>query len=187
MRTFISFFVALMMFQLPSMTFAANASTYQDTEKMSTEEKLASATQLMIKMQASLTIVLNMLQEAHESKDIIKINAINDKLSTIKGLVRIAEEASISLKEAAITAQSDLINHEYTKIVMASEKINILVKQVEATVNQTSTDSSNNQTTANVEVSDSSISAYQPLTSDQDLALLPVISSERPEAISTNQ
>jgi hypothetical protein len=163
------------------------AISYQNTEKMTTEQKLTSAAQLMAQMKTATDTVLSMLQEAHKAKDIIKINFINDKLSTIKGLFRIAEESDIALKEAAITAQADLINHEYTKIYMASEKIQVILTQLQAMLNQTSVNSATSQSTANVEVFDAAISAYQPVTSDQDLALLPVLSSERPEAVSANQ
>jgi len=76
------------------------AINYQNTEKMTTEQKLTSAAQLMAQMKTATDTVLSMLQEAHKAKDIIKINFINDKLSTIKGLFRIAEESDIALKHA---------------------------------------------------------------------------------------
>lgn len=63
----------------------------------------------------------------------------------------------------------------------------MILTQLQAMLNQTSVNSATSQSTANVEVFDAAISAYQPVTSDQDLALLPVLSSERPEAVSANQ
>ncbi|MFN7134517.1 MAG: hypothetical protein ACK4N5_20735, partial [Myxococcales bacterium] len=70
------------------------------TEVLSDKEKLSRSTEYLAQMRQGLKIVLGKLEEARDSKDVVKLNCVNEKLTNIKGLLRISEQADVSLQEA---------------------------------------------------------------------------------------
>ncbi len=63
------------------------------------------------------------LEEARDSKDVVKLNCVNEKLTQIKGLLRIAEQADIALQEAVAKRETSGAQHEYTKVAIANDKV----------------------------------------------------------------
>ena len=51
-------------------------------------------------MREILSRVLKHLEEAREERDVIKLNCVNEKLTAIKGLLKISEQADVSMQEA---------------------------------------------------------------------------------------
>ena len=51
-------------------------------------------------MRSALTDVLGRLEEARATKDVVKLNCVNEKLTQVKGLLRISEQSDVALQEA---------------------------------------------------------------------------------------
>jgi hypothetical protein len=110
----------------------ANAQNIPTAEKQTTtEEKLG-------EMRAALKRVTEILGEARASKDIVQLNCVNEKLTQVKGLLRISEDASVKMYDAIASNAQDVINHEFTKIVVAHQKTQILRAQAEQCVGELS-------------------------------------------------
>src|SRR5215813_11947703 len=65
-----------------------------DVSKLSNEEKQARAEKSLVDIRDALKRVTAILSEARTQKDIVQLNCVNEKLTQIKGLLRISEDAS---------------------------------------------------------------------------------------------
>ena len=171
---------------------SANASNmgqaYREAEKLSNFEKNKNADQSIQLMQAIRKFSLDRLQGAYEKQDPLQINCVSKNFATVKGLLRISEEANVNLREAMITGQSGLINHEYVKIIMARDRIKVLRNQIEGCVGDSDDPLiTPQQQKLNSEISDKSVEAFTPTTDEQAVIIYEPIGSERPEAISASQ
>ncbi len=74
-------------------------------------------------MRATLKSVLGKLEEARNTKDVVKLNCVNEKLTQVKGLLRISEQSDVALQEAVAKKDQMAADHEYTKVSIASGKV----------------------------------------------------------------
>src|SRR5687767_415237 len=63
-------------------------------------EKVRRSGDALARMRNVLKDVLAKLEEARSSKDVVKLNCVNEKLTQIKGFLRISEQADVALQEA---------------------------------------------------------------------------------------
>jgi hypothetical protein len=101
-------------------------------------EKQARAEKMLAAMRDALRRVTELKGEAKNSKDIAKLNCVNEKLTQIKGLLRIAEDASVLMYDAIAANTQDVINHNYTKILVAHQKAQMLRVEAEQCVGEVS-------------------------------------------------
>lgn len=160
---------------------------YRDAERLDRTTKSKRSAAALSEIKSALRVALKSLQEAYDQNEIKQTNCIKGHLATVKGLLRIAEEAEVSLKEAMITGQVDLINHEYVKIMMAVER----AKRAQGLMLSCSGDLSDplkaSKQTTKPEVFDKTIQDYTPSSDESSVIVYDSIASERPEAISTNE
>lgn len=104
------------------------------TEKLSAQEMLKSSSEYLAQMRGALKLVLGKLEEARASKDVVKLNCVNEKLTNIKGLLRISEQADVSLQEAIAKREEQQAAHEYAKVTIARQKIDQLKAEAEQCV-----------------------------------------------------
>jgi hypothetical protein len=160
---------------------------YRDAEKLDNTTKRKRADSSLDLIKQSLRVALKNLQEAYEKNNIKQINCVKGHLATIKGLLRIAEEAQMSLKEALITGQADLTTHEFVKITMARERAKraqLLLVGCSGDVNDPIKSS---QQTSKPKIESSLVQDYTPSSDDSSVLVYEPIASERPEAISTSE
>lgn len=103
-------------------------------EGMTDSEKLSKSTAFLSQMRAGLKLVLAKLEEARSSKDVVKLNCVNEKLTNIKGLLRISEQADVSLQESVARREEQAADHEFTKVAIARQKIEQLRAEAEQCV-----------------------------------------------------
>lgn len=103
-------------------------------ENVPDHEKLEKSNEFLTQMRAGLKAVLGKLEEARASKDVVKLNCVNEKLTNIKGLLRISEQADISLQEAVAKKESQTAEHEFTKVTIARAKVEQLKAEAEQCV-----------------------------------------------------
>lgn len=112
----------------------ATAAPTARPESVPDPEKIQRSNEYLVQMRAGLKAVLAKLEEARASKDVVKLNCVNEKLTNIKGLLRISEQADIALQEAVAKKEGESTEHEYTKVVIARQKIDQLKAEAEQCV-----------------------------------------------------
>ncbi len=111
-----------------------SAAKTEKSEKVSDQEKMERSTEYLKQMRQGLKAVLSKLEEARASKDVVKLNCVNEKLTNIKGLLRISEQADIALQEAVAKKEEQASEHEYTKVTIARSKVEQLRAEAEQCV-----------------------------------------------------
>lgn len=99
-------------------------------------EKVKKSAEAVAKMRQALKDVIAKLEEARNSKDVVKLNCVNEKLTAIKGLLRISEIADVQLQEAVAKKESETAAHEFTKVTIARTRVNQLRAEAEECIGQ---------------------------------------------------
>lgn len=108
----------------------------ETVEQVSDKEKLSRATAVLNRLQSILQDVLKSLEEARKEKDVVKLNCVNEKLTQIKGLLRVAEQSDIALQEDVAKADQDSAQHEYAKVSIAKQRAEQLRADAEQCIGQ---------------------------------------------------
>jgi hypothetical protein len=110
--------------------------TLQKASEVPDKEKLERSTQALASMREALREVLEKLEEARSTKDVVKLNCVNEKLTQIKGLLRISEQADVALQEAIARKEVTASEHEYTKVMIAQQKVAQMRAEAEQCIGQ---------------------------------------------------
>lgn len=102
-----------------------------DASKIPDGEKIKISAESLGRMRGSLKDVLAKLEEARNTKDVVKLNCVNGKLGQIKGLLRISEQADVQLQESVAKKEISTAEHEFTKVTIARSKIEQLRAEAE--------------------------------------------------------
>jgi hypothetical protein len=94
-------------------------------------EMVAQSKEFMGRMQQVLQRVVQLQEIARKQKDIIKLNCVNDKLVQIKGNMNVAETATTSLHESIARNDEAQRQHEFTRISLTSQKVQVLGTEAE--------------------------------------------------------
>jgi hypothetical protein len=103
---------------------------------LSDKDKLSGAEDAVGEMQKTLRDVLDRVEEARKERDLVKLNCLNEKLTQVKALLRIAEQSFIGLQEAIARADPDQASHEYSKIDIARQRVTELRAEAEQCIGQ---------------------------------------------------
>ncbi len=114
----------------------APAPALEKPGSVSDAEKLERSSQALGAMREVLRDVLAKLEEARRAKDVVKLNCVNEKLTQVKGLLRISEQADVALQEALVRREVTSSEHEYTKVMIAWQKVSQLRSEVEECIGQ---------------------------------------------------
>jgi hypothetical protein len=120
----------------PAPAPAPAAAALQKASDMPDGQKLSRSTQALAVMRDVLRNVLGKVEEARRTKDVVKLNCANEKLTQIKGLLRISEQADVSLQEAVSRRETSTSEHEYTKVMIAQQKVAQLRSEAEECIGQ---------------------------------------------------
>lgn len=107
-----------------------------DASKVPDPEKVKVSAESVGKMRGSLKDVLQKLEEARNTKDVVKLNCVNEKLTQIKGLLRISEQSDVALQEAVAKKETSTAEHEFTKVTIARSKVEQLRAEAEQCIGQ---------------------------------------------------
>ncbi|HVP61349.1 MAG TPA: hypothetical protein VMT11_12355 [Myxococcaceae bacterium] len=99
-------------------------------------EKLSRSNAAVSRMRSVLSEVLGRLEEARATKDVVKLNCVNEKLTQIKGLLRISEQSDVALQEAVSKKDATAAEHEYSKVSIAKNKVEQLRSEAEQCIGQ---------------------------------------------------
>jgi hypothetical protein len=98
-------------------------------------EKVDKASEHVVKMKGAMKGVLKRVEDARNEKDVVKLNCVNEKLTQVKGLLKVAEQADVALSEA-IARKDDSADTEFLKISMARAKIDQLRSEADQCIGQ---------------------------------------------------
>jgi hypothetical protein len=98
-------------------------------------DKLEAAAASIARMKAALKQVLGRAEQARNEKDVVKLNCVNEKLTQIKSLIKVAEQADIALHESVATKDNGGAT-EFSKIAIARTKVDGLRADSEQCVGQ---------------------------------------------------
>jgi hypothetical protein len=87
-------------------------------------------------MRQVLKDVLGKLEEARNTKDVVKLNCVNEKLTQIKGFLRVSEQADVALQESVAKRESSSAEHEFMKVTIARQKVEQLRAEAEECIGQ---------------------------------------------------
>lgn len=102
---------------------------------LSDQQKLAQADDHVNRMKEVLKQVIGRLEEARTEKDIVRLNCVNEKLTQVKGLIKVSEQADIALQEA-VARRDESADAEFQKIAIARAKVDQLRAEVEECIGQ---------------------------------------------------
>ncbi|MEZ4271961.1 MAG: hypothetical protein R3C68_11185 [Myxococcota bacterium] len=112
--------------------------TYVEVKDVPDTSKASSAQAALVRMRSILSKVFKHLSEARSGEngqpDVIKLNCVNEKLTGIKGLLKVSEEAGVSLQQALTEGDADTAGHEYRKIMLSLQKVEQFLGESEACV-----------------------------------------------------
>lgn len=114
----------------------AQAPQGEKLSEVSDPEKIKRSADALVRMRNVLKDVLGKLEEARNTKDVVKLNCVNEKLTQIKGLLRISEQSDVGLQEAVAKKESSAAEHEYTKVMIARQKVDQLRAEAEECIGQ---------------------------------------------------
>jgi hypothetical protein len=99
-------------------------------------QKVRRTAQALARMRDLHKQVMGKQEEARNTRDVIKLNCVNEKVTQVKGLLRISEQADASMQEAIAKQERASADHEFTKISIAVQKVEQLRGEVEECIGQ---------------------------------------------------
>jgi len=120
----------------PVRTGTAVAQPEEKASDVPDAQKLSRSAAAVSQMRATLKVVLGKLEEARNTKDVVKLNCVNEKLTQVKGLLRISEQSDVALQEAVSKKDEPTADHEYTKVTIAQSKVEQLRTEAEQCIGQ---------------------------------------------------
>jgi hypothetical protein len=102
---------------------------------ISDAEKLEKSAESITRMKAGMKAVLVRVEEARNEKDVVKLNCVNEKLTQVKGLLKVAEQSDIALHEA-IANKDPAAESEFSKIGIARTKVDALRNDADQCIGQ---------------------------------------------------
>jgi hypothetical protein len=108
----------------------------QQRATLSTSEMLTQITEYKKRMEDVAKRIQVLIEEARKQKDIIRINCLTDKLVQVKANQNIADRSGQSLQDAAARNDRDAAHHEYNRITIVNQNVQVLGGEAEACVGE---------------------------------------------------
>ena len=96
----------------------------------SIDSKMQQSKNFIDKMSTMVSEGFSELEEARKSQNINRVNCVNDALTTMNGLKRLADSNFTALQECASRRDGDCAEHEYVKVSIAFNKAEELQGQL---------------------------------------------------------
>jgi hypothetical protein len=102
---------------------------------LSDAQKLEKSAESLDRMKSVLRSVLGRVEDARNEKDVVKLNCVNEKLTQVKALLKVAEQSDIQLHEALVN-KDPVAESEFGKIAIARAKIDGLKMDADQCIGQ---------------------------------------------------
>ncbi len=104
--------------------------------QLSNDEKRKKSERMLTRQRAGLALVTDLTADARARKDIFQLNCVNGKRLQLKGLLKLSQQAANAMFEGMATGTEDVVNHEYTKIAVASQRAVLIVRDAKQCVGE---------------------------------------------------
>ncbi len=101
---------------------------------LTAQQKLDFAATTADTLEAATNKILGLIEAAQSRKDVILLNCLNDKLISLRGLLKVAEDGKLNLQEAIARENADLQEHNYRKVAIAADQSRLIIAEAEACV-----------------------------------------------------
>jgi hypothetical protein len=116
--------------------FASTA--FAATSDLSPADKIKVAAESVEGIEAVHKQAIDRQTAANDAQDFVQLNCVRDKLSQVRGLLKLAERAKTSLTEAIGAKDRELVDHELSKIEIASTRAKTLQSEMDVCVGESS-------------------------------------------------
>jgi hypothetical protein len=103
---------------------------------LSPEDMVAQSRDYRSRMAQVLQQIQGLAESARKSKDVIRLNCVLDKQAQVKANIAIADSALQSLQEAGARRDEGASVHEYTRITIINQKVQVLGAEAQACVGE---------------------------------------------------
>src|SRR5262249_2998825 len=103
---------------------------------VSDAEKVTNSSQAIKRMHEVMREVFAKLKEARDQNDGVKAACVNENLTQLKALVRVSEQADVSMQEAISTQDTHPPENEYAKLTIAARRVEDLRTKAEECMGQ---------------------------------------------------
>jgi len=110
--------------------------TFKQQANLTPQEMLDQGQTDLKNMQEGLKRVVQLQELARKQNDIIKLNCVNDKVVQVKAAINIGEQSMTDLHEAIARNDDGARLHAFTKLTVATQKVQVLVQEAENCVGQ---------------------------------------------------
>lgn len=115
---------------LPALADDGASQEVEPQEKQVSPKEMKSRSSKSIEqMKKALSVILSRLEEARKSKDAVKMNCVNDRLTDVKGMLRISEQADVALQEALANNELAQAAHSLGTVEANARKVNQLAAE----------------------------------------------------------
>ena len=90
--------------------------------KLSNAERARETDRHIATMKTFLTKSIDISGAARRDKDVVRLNCIQEKITALKALLRVGEQASVAVQEAVSRNEADTANYELQRVRLASAK-----------------------------------------------------------------
>ena len=99
--------------------------------RLSFDQMLKYASETVGELEGHLQKVQRAADDAKKQKDLLLLNCLNEKLTDIRSLLKVAETAKAQLEESIARNERDRAEHEFSKVVIARTRGAELVRESE--------------------------------------------------------
>jgi len=103
---------------------------------LSSAEQTAQVDEYLVKIREILARIEQLAQIARRSKDIIRLNCVNDKLIQARGHLNLAEGAARKFREALSRRDEEARQHEFSRLTIVHQKMLAINQEAENCVGE---------------------------------------------------
>jgi hypothetical protein len=118
--------LALGLFLLPLVAGAQDTSVsgqIEQSSQTSPEEMIRFTDMALEEMRAAVGDVAKMLEGAERDREMVAIQCLSRKLTTMRALTEVSENSSVVLRQALADGENDRAQHEFRKITVALSRL----------------------------------------------------------------
>jgi hypothetical protein len=108
----------------------------QQRPNLTPQDMLNNAAEYQKRISEAGARIQNLVEQARKQKDIIRFNCLADKLVQVRANMNVSEKALSSLQEALGRQDENTAFHEYTRLTIVNQNVQVLANEAEACVGE---------------------------------------------------
>jgi hypothetical protein len=108
----------------------------QQRPTLSPQDMLNNAADYQKRISEAGARIQGLVEQARKQKDIIRFNCLADKLVQVRANMNVSEKALSSLQEAVGRQDESTAFHEYTRLTIVNQNVQVLANEAEACVGE---------------------------------------------------